>query len=351
MRYALRLVGIASLLLIGLLILALCTEFSPAALEEVIARCDDADDGLDADSPFTVVSWNLQYAAGRTQHFFYDGGDAVSVPEAEVSETLAGITAALHTLSPDITLLQEVDRASDRTGRVDQLPPYRAAADAPCQLSTPYHRSPFVPHPPGQALGRVDMHLALLTPAGLKDGRRHALPLLDESRLRQMFNLKRALLTAELPISGVEQKLALAVSHLSAFSAGDGTLQAQIDVLRRWMDERPPGQPWILGADLNTIPPGDDPSRLDSHSESYRGAQPALEALLATHKNAFPRPLEPSSRTYLPFGASEPDRTIDYLFYGGPLELRGARVAREYSTLSDHLPLVSQFAVIRTESP
>jgi len=349
-RYALGPLALAALLVSALVTLTLYSEFSPAPLEELTAQCDDAKSDLNVDSEFTVVSWNLQYAAGRKQHFFYDGGEAVSVPESEVSETLAGITAALHKLSPDITLLQEVDRSSERTGGIDQLPPYQAATDARCQLSTPYHRSPFVPHPLRRPLGRVDMHLAVLTPAGLAAGQRHALPLLNESRLRQMFNLKRALLTAELPVAGLSQNLAIAVSHLSAFSAGDGTLQEQLTVLREWMDQRSPDQPWILGADLNAIPPGDDPSRLKAHSESYRTAQPALESLLKAHKSVFSRPLDPESRTYLPFGASEPDRTIDYIFYGGPLELRGARVAREYSTLSDHLPLVSRFAVIRKES-
>ena len=329
--------------------IAISSEFRPAVRESLVAQCDERAPELKSGASFTAVSWNLQYSAGRNQHFFYDGGTAVAVPSKEVAETLSGITAALRSIAPDIALLQEIDRASDRTGRVDQLPPFRTATNAPCQLSTPYHRSPFVPHPLRDPMGRVDMHLALLTPAGLTKGQRHALPLLNESRLRQAFNLKRALLSAELPIADSTHSLAVAVSHLSAFSTHGDTLSNQIRVLNDWMDERPPEQPWILGADLNAIAPGADPGHLGAHENSYRNAQPALASLLAAHKSVFD-PLDPAQRTFLPFGSSQPDRTIDYLFYGGPLELKEARVASEYATLSDHLPLVARFTLTHNES-
>ena len=44
-------------------------------------------------------------------------------------------------------------------------------------------------------------------------------------------------------------------------------------------------------------------------------------------------------RTYLPFGASEPDRTIDYGFVGREVTLLGAEVIQERD-ISDHLPFV-----------
>ena len=44
-------------------------------------------------------------------------------------------------------------------------------------------------------------------------------------------------------------------------------------------------------------------------------------------------------RTYLPFGASEPDRTIDYGFVGSEVTLLGAEVLQERD-ISDHLPFV-----------
>ena len=49
-------------------------------------------------------------------------------------------------------------------------------------------------------------------------------------------------------------------------------------------------------------------------------------------------------RTYLPFGASEPDRTIDYGFLGREVILLGAEVLQERD-ISDHLPFVIRMSL------
>ena len=49
-------------------------------------------------------------------------------------------------------------------------------------------------------------------------------------------------------------------------------------------------------------------------------------------------------RTYLPFGATEPDRTIDYGFVGCEVNLLGAEVLQERD-ISDHLPFVIRMAL------
>lgn len=349
MQSAVRVVALLSAALVVLLTilisLAFHGEFSPPAQLEVETRCAADAPPLSSGQEFTVTSWNLQFGAGRAQHFFYDGGDAVQVPATEVSETIAGMVAAISSIDPDIALLQEVDRGSSRTQKIDQLPAYAAALDARCDASSPYHRSPFVPQPLSNPMGRVDMHLALLTRTQMQGAVRHALPLLKESRLRQVFNLKRALLVAELPIDGQELPLAVAVSHLSAFSKGDGTLIEQLGVLQRWMDERPAGQAWILGADLNAPPPDDDLERLGGHAVSYRGSRPAMQALLESHKTVFAEHLAPAARTWLPYGQAMADRKIDWLFFGGPIELLQARVGEEFHELSDHLPLIAEFRI------
>lgn len=298
--------------------------------------------------PFRVVSWNIQYAAGRKHHFFYDGGDAVHVPRGDVEETLRGLQGALRALSPEVTLLQEVDRGSDRTHRIDQLPALAGASGlgALCHTSAPYHRSPFVPHPLPVPLGRVDMDLAILTAGPLRDDpapERISLALLAESRVRQAFNLKRALLTAAVPVDGLDRPLLLAVTHLSAFSRGDGTLDRQVAVLADWMAAHPPEQPWILAGDLNLLPPGDDPARLSVEANEYTpGDGNPLHALIPRFRTATPvaQLLDEAHRTYLPYGAAAPDRKIDYVFVGGPVRVDAFRVAAEHAALSDHLPLV-----------
>jgi endonuclease/exonuclease/phosphatase family metal-dependent hydrolase len=304
----------------------------PGELENVpVVHGDVPTRPLARGEPFTVVSWNIQYAAGR-HHFFYDGGPTVSVPPDDVHRTLDGIGAALR--DADLALVQEIDRDSRRTGRIDELV---ALADGwGTWASAPYHRSAYVPVPRHEPLGRIDLHLALLSRFPLAHARRTALPALRESRLRRALNLKRAVLSAEIPFEG--GNLAVAVTHLSAWSRGDGTLAKQVEVLAAWMEARErAGQPFVLAGDLNLLPPGDDPSRLPDPTE-YADHPNPIERLIPRFRSVIPpeRLLDPSSRTYQPFDGA-PQRLLDYMFVSDAIEVRSA--APDPTDLSDHLPL------------
>ena len=175
--------------------------FSPGPVEAVEVHCGGGEPRvLSSGSEITVLSWNLQFGASRKHHFFYDGGTAVSVPSGDVDATVAAIVDVIKSIEPDIALLQEVDRDSRRTGRRDQLDAYLSAADWACWTSTPYHRHRYVPHPSGDHLGRIDMHLSVLSRLALQNSQRVALAPLQESWFRRFFNLKRALLVAEVPL-------------------------------------------------------------------------------------------------------------------------------------------------------
>lgn len=300
--------------------------------------------------PFTVLCWNIQYAGTRRQKFFYDGGDAVHVPPEDREVGLAAIAAELRAADADIVLLQEIDRDSDRTGRVDELAellarsPYHTFASAPC------HRSRFVPVPTREPLGRVDMHVALLTRAPLGFAVRVQLPLLREPRWRQAFNLKRCLLAAQLPIVGWERPLHLAVTHLAAFSRSDGTLARQVEVLAQWMAERErAGDPFILGGDLNLLPPGDDPRRLGAEAIEYGDHPNPIEALIPRFRTVIApaRLRDPCNATYLPWGAVVADRVLDYLFISDGIEILGAAPVSQAEPVSDHLPLQATLRLVQ----
>ena len=340
------LVALPLLALGGFVAFTFATEYTPADEEPVPVDGAGNGAGLEAGKPFTLVSWNLQYSASRKHRFFYDGGDVVHVPAADVTETVAGISAALTSIAPDVALLQEIDRDSTRTGRIDQLPAFVSATGATAWSAAPYHKAAFVPRPTLKPLGRVHLALGILTRGPQRSAVRHQLALMDEPRVVQALNLKRALLTAELPVAGHDQPLAVAVTHLSAFSFGDGTLEKQVAALGTWMKARPKGQPWILAGDFNLLPPGDDPGRLEQESELYADAENPVEQLLPKFRELFgDQQLDPAVRTYLPFGAEDPDRKIDYVFVGGPLTVLDATVHREHKLLSDHLPISARLVV------
>ena len=118
---------------------------------------DGAAPVYDGSRPLSVVVWNIQYGAGIRQHYFYDGGRAVSTPREEVEFHSAAIAEALAAFDADVVLLQEVDRRSRRTHKIDEFEVLREAL-APTGLtsctSASYWRVPYVPHPSHEHVGR-----------------------------------------------------------------------------------------------------------------------------------------------------------------------------------------------------
>jgi endonuclease/exonuclease/phosphatase family metal-dependent hydrolase len=316
--------------------------YSPAARESLVPECIRPGKVLKSGDTFSVLSWNLQFAGSRKEAFFYDGGTAVHVDAETVQETLDGMAQVIRRQAPDVLFLQEVDRDSTRTGRIDQLQAYLGAAEWACWSSTPYHKSRYVPHPSHQHLGRIDLHMAVLSRFALEPGERIALPGLSEGWLRKQFNLKRALQWVNLPVEGAAP-IRLGNTHLSAFSHGDGTLGHQVGVLKAWMGR---DDSWLLAGDMNMLPPGDSPDRIQTEGSSYGDDPNPVEALEPKRFDvARADLLAEDARTYLPFGAEEPDRKIDYLLASDRLELVEHRVLGNEGKWSDHLPVWAVFRV------
>ncbi len=282
-----------------------------------------------------ILSWNIQFCAGRRCLFFYDGGRDSRVTAAEVIHTLGGIAALIRSVEPDLVLLQEVDRRSARTAGLDQLQLLQDQLHFPVYATTPYFRVPYVPVPAHAPLGAVHMDLVVLSRYRLQPGTRIALPPLREPRWRRAFNLRRAIQRLTLPVGS--GSLALLHTHLSAFSRGDGTLARQVRVL---VDAIPSG-PVLLAGDLNSLPPGDDAGALGRDRTLYDQPTP-ITPLYDVLQPVFPPPgRAPQERfTYVPWGSNRADRTIDYLFGRGFTVERVERCT-DGSRWSDHLPVVA----------
>jgi endonuclease/exonuclease/phosphatase family metal-dependent hydrolase len=312
----------------------------PDRVEPVAVVSDPTAPLLPRGAPVRALVWNIQYCGSRRHHFFYDGGRQVHVPPGDMAATLAEVARVIRAADPDLVLLQEVDRGSDRTGRVDEHAELLRQTGYPCHASAPYHRAAWVPHPTHQPMGRVDMHLSVFSRHPIASAQRVQLALLQEPWWRRMFNLKRAVLEVRLPVEGGGE-LAVLNTHLSAFSHGDGTLQRQVaTLLGRATGERL----FLLAGDMNALPPGDDARRLGEAAVEYPEATSPVAPLFRRLRAFSPAAPDPAWRSYLPFGATEPDRQIDYVFCGQEVQPGAAQVLQERS-ISDHLPILVTFII------
>jgi len=287
---------------------------------------------------FSVLSWNIQYAASRKYQFFYDNGPAVHAETHVVDQTIDQIAKFVRAHPTDIIALQEVDRNSKRSGYRDQLVQFRREFPHFSAAKATYFRSSFVPIPLKNPLGRVHTDLCTLSTAQVNSASRYQLALLNESKFRQSFNLKRAILETE--YSTPKGRLYVANTHLSAFSFNDGTLAKQVQQLEDWIQSRPKNSHWIVMGDFNLIPIDDNPQRLLTPDHYVAAEQNPLKALIPKYKNVFPN--TPKNRTYTPFGHESPDRKIDYILYSENIILEDSTVFSDV-VLSDHQPLQARF--------
>ena len=110
----------AVILLVGFVGFLSVTEYRPKA-RQTLDVLDNPSMRPKTGSQLTVVTWNIGYAAlGDNADFFMDGGEMVHTADKErIQKNLDDIVSQLRSTQPDVVLLQEVDRKSARSCRVN----------------------------------------------------------------------------------------------------------------------------------------------------------------------------------------------------------------------------------------
>ena len=349
-----RLLALALVLLGVLCALLYATTWQPRPHETAPLACNGQVPQLQPGQALKVMTWNVQYLAGKRHVFWYDlpGGDGPDErPSSEdLASTLDEVVRILRDEKPDVVLLQEVHDGARATDYQDQLALLQARLGDlyPCASQAFYWKAGFVPHP--RILGSVGMKLATLSRFQIARAERLQLPEMPSDPISHLFQLKRALLVSYLPIRGGGELVAIN-THFDAFAQGDDTMQRQVAMTDSLLHQlQQDGTPWMLGGDLNLLPP----SQFQRLAENQRGWYAADSELLAL---ASRYPMIPSLSqangaeqaqwyTHVPNDPAVrgPDRTLDYLFYSQRLTPFSSQV-RQHDTqaISDHLPLIGRF--------
>lgn len=350
-------VGLVALL--ALLIYAIT--FHPKPVQDVPTEGSSRAPRLKAGQRIKLLSWNVQYMAGKNYVFWYDvkdnKGPDLRPSQADISRTLNEVARVIRAEDPDIVLLQEVDIGAARTDHEDQQARLHALlpADYSCAAHAFYWKALFVPD--RRVGGSVGMALVVLSKYQISKALRHQLALAPASLLVRQFGTKRAILEAHLPIEGGGEFVVLD-THLEAFAQGSNTMERQVqqvdDVLARLSSQ---GMSWVLGGDFNLLPPvASAYDRLPTSTQYLYNSQSEIAPLFSAYRSV-PSLDEVSGAdhekwfTHFPNGSTmkAPFLTIDYLFFPRSTQI-GSHYIRQDDTLhiSDHLPVVAEFYLGKT---
>ncbi|NBF03220.1 endonuclease/exonuclease/phosphatase family protein [Pseudomonas sp. Fl5BN2] len=347
-------VTLLSLLLIGALLSGLIYSLTwrPEAKESLTVSCSAKAAPLVPGQALKVLTWNLQYLAGKRYVFWNDqlqGEDERPTLE-DMAFSLDEVARVIRDEQPDLVLLQEVDNGAKASAYQDQfkLLQERLADLYPCSTQAYDWKADFVPSP--HIFGSVGRQLATLSRYRIEHAERLQLPVTPGHLISRQFQPKDALLLSYLPLSDGGQ-LVVVNTHLERARKVEDTQQKQVAAIIKVLDKlESRGTPWVIGGDFNLLPLGQYQRLSEVHRAPYSADSP-LHLLWDKY------PMIPSNTqasgvdrarwlTHYPNDPSldGPDRTVDYLFYS-PLVKRVESRVRQDDTLriSDHLPVLARF--------
>lgn len=373
LRRLIKLFASACILVLVLTAILWLRAYKPPPQETATVYCDGPARGWASSTPLKVMSFNVQYMASKNYVFFYDidtndpiriqavlnsGKTVANRPtETDVTWTLDQVAQLIATEDPDVVMLQEVNRSEDsRTYYIDQVTELLLRIPDntySCRSEASYWKAEFIFHP--KILGPVNMELVTLSKYTITQSTRHQLPRPQRSFLARPFYFQRALLESRIA-DNQGNSIALVNTHYEAWGAGTGIMQKQVAATQQVLENLETEDiPWILGGDLNLLPPDENRQRsriiqagMGNYDEvtaigplydKYSGIPPLQELLGSTPEYWYTHyPNDPY--------ASGPDRTIDYVFFSDDWELRDSYIVQDGALeISDHLPVVGVFSI------
>lgn len=326
----------------------------PDAKEVLTVSCPVAAPTLVAGQAIKIMTWNVQYLAGKRYVFWYnliDGSGPDDRPTREdMAFSLDEVARVIRDEQPDLILLQDLDeeaKASDYQNQLALLQE-RLVDLYPCSTQAFTWKADFVPD--RHIFGSVGRKIVTLSRYQIEHAERLQLPVAESNLISRQFQPKPAMLVSYLPLNDGGQLVAIN-TQLDAATLNNSNLKRQMQAAAALVDKyESQGTPWVIGGNFNLLPIG---QFLRLPAEQRLGYSPDSELHLLWEK--YPMlPSNPEATgidreqwlTFFPNNPSvgEPDRTLDYLFYSPKLQRVEGYVRQEDTqAVSDHLPVVGRF--------
>ncbi len=204
-----------------------------------------------------IMSWNIGYCGlDAEMDFFMEGGSIMErSPLENQRKSLDTIIKKINLQEPDICFIQEIDTASRRSFKVDQLYTAITGLKKYEALHALNFKSPFVPVPVKAPIGKVESGIATFSRFSTFNAERRQLPGRYSWPVR-IFHLKRCALLCQIPSPVAGKNWYLINIHLTAY--GDGGQRAkQLEYLKKEITGLyAEGHYVVVGGDWNSLFPG-----------------------------------------------------------------------------------------------
>ncbi|RJE86229.1 endonuclease/exonuclease/phosphatase family protein [Paenibacillus sp. 1011MAR3C5] len=346
-KWLLWIVLIPVTLLAAFLIYATLADYKPPA-QVKLSNENQQSNIIKHGEPFKITTFNIGYAGlDRGQDFFMDGGTGSRAASKEQTE--ANLESAIGFLSEsnsELILLQEVDRKSSRSYKIDEAQRMGNSLQDYDQTFAYNYKVPWVPVPLTQPMGAVNSGLLTLSAFAASSHTRFDLPG-KESWPVQLFELDRGFIESRLPVDNGKE-LVLVNLHLSAFDKGGRIRKQQLDFLGGYLEQEDnKGNYIIVGGDWNHSLPTTDPEAFPAQQEWPEWLQPFPETF---GPDGYQWAVDPSVPTVRTLDAAYEEgvnflAVIDGFFVSSNVEIvqvAGTSLAFGHS---DHNPVTGTFVL------
>lgn len=273
---------------------------------------------IPSDSSFVVMSYNIGYLSGMTNNRAVKPGVSLFL------KNMAHLKKNLTQINPNLVCFQEIDYGSNRSYRMDQHD--SLSANYPWSLKAINWDKRFVTFPywpPSIWFGQVLSGQSILSDWKLQHYSYQLLPKVESVPFYyNAFYLDRLLVSTSVhhPLGD----FILMNLHAEAFDSI--TRNKQLELVYQRFKEEAKKQAVILAGDFNASPQSGE-------AGIERFLNDSTIACVALNSN----------RLLATFPSDNPQERIDYIFYSKrDFEEKEARVAEEFGTISDHLPVIAR---------
>ena len=347
LKAVLIILALVVLILVGLIVYAVITDYKPKVNEIVFAG--EKTVNLNDTAELSILTWNIGYCGlDKDMDFFYDGGKKVRTPKPRCINNLNAVEKFLkQNDSVDFVFIQEIDKNSKRSYHLNEYDSLSGVLKTFSPFFAKNYDVFFVPVPPADPMGKVLSGLVTFSKRPPSSSIRYSFPG-EYGFPKQLFMLDRCFLVNRYPLKN-GRELVVVNTHNEAFDPGE-IRKTQMAYLKDFLiREYNNGNYIIAGGDWNETPPDFKPEFFSNKINTLQMGMPS-DYLPSEWKWVYDN-RTPSNRTVI--ASYDPATTtttvIDCFLLSSNIEALSVKCINFNFENSDHNPVKIKFKLKGTE--